>query len=64
MKKSIYLFIALIGLGFASCKKCVTCTNCALGANVGELCEKNYNSKADYDAAVSAAENTLSCDCK
>ena len=64
MKKTIFLFIALAGLGLSSCKKCVTCSNCALGTNVGEICEKNYSSKADYDNAVNAAKNNLGCTCK
>lgn len=63
MKKTIYLLIALFGLGFTSCKKCVDCTGCAFGAS-GEICQDDYDSKADYDAAVDAAENQGGCECK
>ncbi len=65
MKKLIYLFIALIGLGFASCKKCQTCTDCNLGAGNGEYCEKDFDTKQQYDDAISALESSPSnCNCK
>lgn len=63
MKKTIYLLIALFGLGFTSCKKCVDCTGCAFGAG-GEICQDDYDTKDEYDDAVEAAENVAGCDCK
>jgi hypothetical protein len=55
MKKAI-LFLSMIAMiaGISSCK-CHQCTK----TNDTDLhiCEKDYNSKANYDAAVATAEN-------
>ncbi len=64
MKKLLYLFIALLGLGFASCNKCQTCTDCVLGVGNGEYCQDDFDNKADYDAAIANLEASANCNCK
>lgn len=61
MKKSLYLLIALIGLGFASCKKCQTCDSC--GVLNAEYCQDDFDNKEDYDAFIANLEAN-GCDCK
>ncbi len=64
MKKSIYLMIAIFGLGFASCKKCQTCTDCTLGVGNGEYCQDDFDSKQQYDDAIANLEANANCTCK
>ncbi len=61
MKKSIYLLIALFGLGFASCKKCQTCSDC--GVLNAEYCEEDFDSKDEYNNWIDDLEAN-GCDCK
>lgn len=62
MKKSFYLFfIALIAVGFTSCKKCQTCTDC--GVLNAEYCEEDFDDKEDYNAWIDDLEDN-GCDCK
>lgn len=76
MKKNILVFgtMLLLAVGFTSCgNKCVECANCPdeislLDANdneveVMEYCEEDFDSKEDYDQAVSLIEG-LGCECK
>lgn len=58
----ISVLIVLITIGFSSCQKCVECTGCPFGVT-GSSCVDDYDSKADYEAAVANAE-ALGCDCK
>ncbi len=62
MKKVFLSMAALTVLFFAnSCNKCSTCTKS--GSPQIKYCQKDYNSKADYDLAVSATE-ALGYECK
>lgn len=60
-KKILPLLIILIGIGFSSCQKCAECDNCPLGIS-GNFCVEDFDSKEDYNAAVSNAE-AAGCDC-
>ncbi len=63
MKKTILpLFLLAFAVGISSCQKCAECDNCPLGIS-GEFCVDEFDSKADYDQAVSDAE-AVGCDCK
>ena len=74
MKKvSIFISALFISAMFASCSKCVTCTDCTGDAAAvwegEELCEKDAEDKEEYDAAVSLAESDAqfiggNCNCK
>lgn len=61
MKKVILSLAAISVICLAnSCSKCTTCTKS--GAPQIKYCEKDYNSKADYDLAVAGTE-TLGYEC-
>ncbi len=63
MKKQFLLSLGVaLMLGFSSCQKCAECNNCPLGIS-GDFCVDEFDSKADYDAAVANAE-AAGCDCK
>ncbi len=71
MKKLVFGFAAFAMLALFSCKECVDCTDCAMagvggvdGGTEGELCEKDFNSKTEYEASVETAETLLGCTCK
>ena len=56
MKKLNVLTIAallFIGFSFSSCSKCVTCTTMGIET---EVCEEDFASSDEYDAAVAAVE--------
>ena len=62
MKKFFFLLMAAgVIAGASSCKKCETCTKS--GSPTITYCEKDYSTKADYDAAVSITEG-LGYTCK
>lgn len=76
MKKNFLVFgtILLLTIGITSCgKKCVDCGDCpdeitltdANGNDTAslEICEKDANSKDEYNEAVSLIE-ALGCECK
>lgn len=60
------LFAAVAGFfAMTSCKKCVECTDCPTGVTFtegNEICEDDFDSKDDYDAAVSVIE-AFGCTC-
>jgi hypothetical protein len=47
-----------LSLSFASCNKCQEC-DCS--GTVTEYCEKDFDSKDDYNAAISILELVCSC---
>jgi hypothetical protein len=63
MKKTIYLFIAILSFGLTSCDKCVDCTGC-IGGDEGEVCQDDFDSKEEYDDAVALLEGVGGCECK
>lgn len=63
MKKTIFLMIALFGLGFTSCKKCVTCTNCNYSGDNGEYCKLRFETQVSFNQRINNLEsNGCSCD--
>jgi hypothetical protein len=57
MKKGIIGIVALIALSFSASSCCKTCTHSNPSVFVDtQVCEKNYNSTADYNSAVAALE--------
>lgn len=58
MKKFIICFAAVIT--FSSCNKCQDCT---IDGITSEVCQDDFDSNADYQAALLAAEE-LGADCK
>jgi hypothetical protein len=75
MKKSL-LTVSLavaFAFGFSSCKKCVTCSDCADGVeltdangNTGtelEYCEDDFTSEEEYDASIALLESFGGCKC-
>lgn len=58
MKKVVLLSIVALSLSFASCNKCQEC-DCS--GTVTEYCEKDFDSKDDYNAAISILELVCSC---
>ena len=67
MKKNISknLFFFFLPLFLVSCSKCVDCGECPNNVTLDdtELCEDDFDSKDDYDQAVSIIEG-FGCDCK
>ena len=67
MKKIISksLTLLFITIFFASCSKCVDCGDCPDGVTLEttELCQNDFDSKDDYDAAVALIE-AIGCACK
>ena len=63
-KHLLLLIMILFGLGFSACTRCVSCTDCPPGVTLesDELCENDFNSKADFDQAVDLAES-FGCTC-
>lgn len=63
MKK--ILFLLALAFTFASCNKCVDCGDCPEGVTLEktELCQDDFDSKDDYDAAVAIIE-AFDCECK
>ncbi len=59
--KLLPILLVCIGIGFSSCQKCVECENCPLGIT-GDACVDDFDSKEDYEQAVSDAE-AVGCDC-
>ena len=59
MKKLIIPALTCLFLvGLSSCNKCQTCTLDVLGvSNSQEICEKNFDSKQDYEDWISAYES-------
>ncbi len=68
MKKVLLLgTAAAFAFAFASCSKCVTCGDCDDGVTIdsadAEICEDDFDDKADYDAAVALVEAFGGCTC-
>ncbi|MCF8278287.1 MAG: hypothetical protein K9J17_16285 [Flavobacteriales bacterium] len=62
MKKLLFpLMISAIAIGATSCKKCAECT-CPI-INDHDFCMEDYDSKDQYQAALTFFENE-GCDCK
>ena len=60
MKK--LLLISTIALTFTACNKCQDCT-CEGNADVGEVCQDDFDSNSDYNAAIIALEAIPGCNC-
>lgn len=63
MKKSIYLLTILLGLGLASCKTCVDCSNCQWSGDETEICKARYETKVSFNARVANYESSTGCQC-
>ena len=67
MKKKILKItsIAIVSILFTSCSKCVDCTDCPdeVTLDQTEICQDDFDSVDDYDAAVALIE-ALGCDCQ
>ncbi len=62
-KKTIFLLAAVLTLGFVSCKRCHTCTNCDYSYDDGEYCKATYQTWQSYNAQIKSLEdNGCSCD--
>jgi predicted aldo/keto reductase-like oxidoreductase len=63
--KKILLVLFVSGSLFTSCKKCVDCTDCPEGITLDqtEICEDDFDSKADYKTAIELVE-AFGCNCK
>ena len=66
MKKKLMSIMALAMFAFAisSCSKCEDCTGCVDSADNQEYCEKDANSKAEFDLAISLLEDLAGCTCE
>ena len=55
------LLIAFLAVG---CSKCVDCDGCPEGVTLdaSELCQDDFDSKDDYDAAIALIE-AFGCEC-
>ena len=65
MSRSVTLIaVILFGIGISGCTKCTSCTDCPNGVTLesSELCENDFNSKADFDQAVDLAIS-FGCTC-
>jgi len=54
MKKIMLFALVAAGIGFTSCSKCKTCT--ISGSPDYTLCQEDFDTKEQYNAAVSLAE--------
>jgi len=65
-KKFLQIFtITLISAFFISCSKCVDCTDCPdeVTLEQTEICQDDFDSKVDYNAAIAIIEN-FGCECQ
>ncbi len=65
MKKFTSILLgAFLVISFAACNKCVTCGSCPAGVTLdqAEICQNDFDSKADYDAVVALTE-AFGCTC-
>ena len=62
MKKINLLFVglALFAFSFTSCKKC---QDCECFGDTEEVCEDDFDSKSEYDDAITILE-AFGCSCK
>lgn len=54
MKKFILLALVAAGFGFTSCSKCKTCESASFPDL--EICQDQYDTKEQYNAAVAVSE--------
>ncbi|MCB0396613.1 MAG: hypothetical protein KDD36_08170 [Flavobacteriales bacterium] len=60
-----FIFIT-VSICFASCSKCVECSNCQGNNNSQgeEVCQKDFSDKDSYNAYVEGLETVGGCSCK
>ena len=66
--KKIFLntiLVVILSVFFSSCSKCVDCASCPDGVSLEEteICEDDFDSREDYNTAVSLLED-FGCECK
>jgi hypothetical protein len=59
MKKLATVLFGLLVIGLTSCSTCQTC-DCT--GSVEEICQSDYDTKAQYDAIIELSE-ALGCEC-
>lgn len=63
--KKFYFSLLMVAFFAVGCSKCVECGDCPeeVTLDQSELCQDDFDSKDDYDAAVAIIE-AFGCDCK